>query len=68
MSISLSIICLRPYNVFSLKVSSILTIKHFFKLYKSGLQVICLNLDNLNFLGNVDTGGFLYQHISIEKF
>ena len=56
---------LRHFNVVSFKESLILTIKYVFsfflvfKLYKSGLQVIHLNLDHLRFLGSFDIGGFL---------
>ena len=59
---------LQQFNLFSFKESSILTIKYVFqlflvfKMYKSGLQVIHLNSDNLIFLGSVDIGAFLQWH------
>ena len=55
----------RPFNVFSFRESSILTINYVFsfflvfKLYKSGLQTIHSNSDHLRFLGSVVIGGFL---------
>ena len=56
---------LMPFNVFSFRESSILTIKYGFsfflvsKLCKAGLQIIHLNWSHLRFLGSVDIGGFL---------
>ena len=64
---------LTHFNVFSFRKSSILTIKYVFsfflvfKLYKSGLQVIHLNLAYVRFLGNVDIGGFLKWHFFFLK-
>ena len=58
-------LCFRPFNVFSFRESSILTINYVFsfflvfKLYKSGLQTIHFNSDHLRFLGSVVIGGFL---------
>ena len=62
---NLSIICLRPFNGFSFRESSLLTINYIFsffllfKLCKSGLHIIHLNSDHLRFLRSVDIGGFL---------
>ena len=50
---------LRPFNVFSFKESSILTIKYVFSFFgslTSCLQVIDLNSDPLRFSGSVDIG------------
>ena len=58
-------LCLRPFNVFPFRESSILTIKYVYSLFlvcklcKSGFQIMHLNLDHLRFLGSVYIGGFL---------
>ena len=60
--------------MFSFRKSSILTIKYFFsfllvfKTFKSGLQIIHLNSDQLRFLGSVGIEGFFQWHILKDKF
>ena len=59
-------LCLRPFNMFSFRESSILIIKYVFrffllvaKLYKTVLQIIHLSSKHLRFLSSVDIGDFL---------
>ena len=58
---------LRPFNAFPYTESSMLTIKHVFSFFWSGLQVVHLNSIHLRFLSSVDVGGFLLLHILKDK-